>query len=183
MLVGTALITALAVAGAKSMKEAQSHIMWLMMLPMLPAYDLMAYPDQGHRKVVAIRGAVPVAEPADRKNHPRRVRQRAVGVYFATSLALGAVLCGCWRCGATAGRSWRSVPDRSRPDGGIHNEKARRNAGLFVTASVRLLLERDRAAGGGGLRHRLEAPALRRQRLTFELAVNWRGNAGADGAH
>jgi len=35
VLIGTALITTLA-AGAKSMKEAQSHIMWLMMLPMLP---------------------------------------------------------------------------------------------------------------------------------------------------
>jgi sodium transport system permease protein len=43
MLVGNALITTLA-AGAKSMKEAQSHIVWLMMLPMLPAYALMAYP-------------------------------------------------------------------------------------------------------------------------------------------
>ena len=43
VLIGTALITFLA-AGAKSMKEAQSHIMWLMMLPMLPAYGLMAYP-------------------------------------------------------------------------------------------------------------------------------------------
>ena len=43
VLIGTALITTLA-AGAKSMKEAQSHIMWLMLLPMLPAYALMAYP-------------------------------------------------------------------------------------------------------------------------------------------
>lgn len=43
VLIGTALITALA-AGAKSMKEAQSHIMWLMMLPMLPALGLSAYP-------------------------------------------------------------------------------------------------------------------------------------------
>ena len=43
VLIGTALMTALA-AGAKSMKEAQSHIMWLMLLPMLPAYGLMAYP-------------------------------------------------------------------------------------------------------------------------------------------
>ena len=43
VLIGTALITFLA-AGAKSMKEAQSHIMWLMMMPMLPAYGLMAYP-------------------------------------------------------------------------------------------------------------------------------------------
>ncbi len=43
VLIGTALITFLS-AGAKSMKEAQSHIMWLMMMPMLPAYGLMAYP-------------------------------------------------------------------------------------------------------------------------------------------
>ena len=43
VLIGTALITCLA-AAAKSMKEAQSHIVWLMMLPMLPAYALMAYP-------------------------------------------------------------------------------------------------------------------------------------------
>ncbi len=43
VLIGTAALTALA-AAAKSMKEAQSHIVWLMMLPMLPAYALMAYP-------------------------------------------------------------------------------------------------------------------------------------------
>ncbi|MFT3763757.1 MAG: ABC transporter permease [Pseudoxanthomonas sp.] len=43
VLIGAALITSLA-AAAKSMKEAQSHIVWLMMLPMLPAYALMAYP-------------------------------------------------------------------------------------------------------------------------------------------
>ena len=43
VLIGTALLTCLA-AAAKSMKEAQSHIIWLMMLPMLPAYGLMAYP-------------------------------------------------------------------------------------------------------------------------------------------
>ena len=43
VLIGTALLTCLA-AAAKSMKEAQSHIIWLMMLPMLPAYALMAYP-------------------------------------------------------------------------------------------------------------------------------------------
>ncbi len=43
VLIGTALLTSLA-AAAKSMKEAQSHIVWLMLLPMLPAYALMAYP-------------------------------------------------------------------------------------------------------------------------------------------
>lgn len=43
VLVGTALITFLS-AGAKSMKEAQSHMTWLIFLPMLPSYALMAYP-------------------------------------------------------------------------------------------------------------------------------------------
>ncbi|MCC7461254.1 MAG: ABC transporter permease [Gammaproteobacteria bacterium] len=42
-LIGTALITALA-AGARSMKEAQSHMVWLMLLPMLAALGLMSYP-------------------------------------------------------------------------------------------------------------------------------------------
>ena len=43
VLIGTALLTLLA-ASAKSMKEAQSHMVWLMMLPMIPGYALMAYP-------------------------------------------------------------------------------------------------------------------------------------------
>lgn len=43
VLIGTALLTYIA-AGAKSMKEAQSHLVWMMFLPMLPAYALMAYP-------------------------------------------------------------------------------------------------------------------------------------------
>ncbi|WP_282271994.1 ABC transporter permease [Stenotrophomonas sp. PS02298] len=43
VLIGTALLTCLS-ASSKSMKEAQSHMVWLMMLPMLPGYALMAYP-------------------------------------------------------------------------------------------------------------------------------------------
>ena len=42
-LIGTALLTLLA-AGAKSMKEAQVHMTWLMFMPMLPAFAFMAYP-------------------------------------------------------------------------------------------------------------------------------------------
>lgn len=42
-LIGTALLTLLA-AGSKSMKEAQAHMTWLMFLPLLPAYALMASP-------------------------------------------------------------------------------------------------------------------------------------------
>ncbi len=43
VLIGTALITFLS-AAAKSMKEAQSHMSWLIFLPMVPGYALMAYP-------------------------------------------------------------------------------------------------------------------------------------------
>lgn len=43
LLIGTSLLTFLA-AAAKSMKEAQSHMTWLMLLPMLPGYALIAYP-------------------------------------------------------------------------------------------------------------------------------------------
>ncbi|WP_133501324.1 ABC transporter permease [Cognatilysobacter terrigena] len=43
LLIGTSLLTFLA-ASAKSMKEAQSHMTWLMLLPMLPSIVLMANP-------------------------------------------------------------------------------------------------------------------------------------------
>jgi sodium transport system permease protein len=43
LLIGTSLLTYLS-AAAKSMKEAQSHMTWLMLLPMLPGYALMVYP-------------------------------------------------------------------------------------------------------------------------------------------
>ncbi|MDO5288072.1 MAG: ABC transporter permease [Pseudomonadota bacterium] len=43
VLIGTATLTFLS-AFAKSMKEAQAHMTWLLFLPMVPAYALMAYP-------------------------------------------------------------------------------------------------------------------------------------------
>lgn len=43
VLIGTALLTFLS-AFAKSMKEAQAHMSWLIFLPIVPAYALMAYP-------------------------------------------------------------------------------------------------------------------------------------------
>ncbi|WNF10352.1 ABC transporter permease [Stenotrophomonas geniculata] len=43
LLIGTSLLTFLS-AAAKSMKEAQSHMTWLMLLPMMPGYALVAYP-------------------------------------------------------------------------------------------------------------------------------------------
>ncbi|HHW4678417.1 MAG TPA: ABC transporter permease [Xylella sp.] len=43
LFIGTTLLTFLA-AGAKSVKEAQAHMAWLLLLPMLPSYAMMAYP-------------------------------------------------------------------------------------------------------------------------------------------
>lgn len=43
LFIGTALLTWLA-ASARSMKEAQSHLTWLTLLPMLPGYALVVYP-------------------------------------------------------------------------------------------------------------------------------------------
>jgi sodium transport system permease protein len=43
VLIGTALLTFLS-ANSKSMKEAQAHMTWLLFMPMVPAYALMAYP-------------------------------------------------------------------------------------------------------------------------------------------
>ena len=43
LFIGTGLLTFLS-ATAKSMKEAQSHMSWMMLLPMLPGYALMVYP-------------------------------------------------------------------------------------------------------------------------------------------
>jgi len=43
LFIGTALLSLLA-ASAKSMKEAQSHMTWLMLLPMVPAFVLMVNP-------------------------------------------------------------------------------------------------------------------------------------------
>lgn len=43
IIMGTALLTFIS-ANAKSMKEAQAHMTWLLFVPMFPAYALMAYP-------------------------------------------------------------------------------------------------------------------------------------------
>ena len=98
VMIGTALITALA-AGAKSMKEAQSHIMWLMMLPMLPAYGLMAYP---LKNTAVWQYAVPflsqnqLIQKITRGESPSPEQW---GVYLACSLALAALLwlAAVWR--------------------------------------------------------------------------------------
>lgn len=91
VLIGTALVTALA-AGAKSMKEAQSHIMWLMMLPMLPAYGLMAYP---LKDTALWQYAVPFLSQNQLIQKISRGEAASMaqwGVYLACSLALAIVL-------------------------------------------------------------------------------------------
>lgn len=91
VLIGTALLTCLA-ASAKSMKEAQSHMVWLMLLPMLPGYALMAYPlkdtplwqyampflSQNQMLVKVTRGEMPTATQW--------------GVYLAASVLLAVLL-------------------------------------------------------------------------------------------
>lgn len=91
VLIGTALITALA-AGAKSMKEAQSHIMWLMMLPMLPAYGLMAYP---LKDTALWQYAVPFLSQnqlIQKITRGEAASGQQWGLYLASSLALAALL-------------------------------------------------------------------------------------------
>ena len=91
VLIGTALITALA-AGAKSMKEAQSHMMWLMMLPMLPAYGLMAYP---LKDTAVWQYAVPFLSQNQLIQKISRGEVASMeqwGLYLASSLALAALL-------------------------------------------------------------------------------------------
>ena len=91
VLIGTALITTLA-AGAKSMKEAQSHIMWLMMLPMLPAYGLMAYP---LKDTALWQYAVPFLSQNQLIQKITRGEAASLqqwGLYLASSLALAAIL-------------------------------------------------------------------------------------------
>lgn len=98
VLIGTALLTFIA-ASAKSMKEAQSQLVPLMLLPMLPGYALMAYPlkdtalwqyavpflSQNQLLVKVSRGEVPSATQWT--------------VYLGASLALAAVLwlAAVWR--------------------------------------------------------------------------------------
>lgn len=91
VLIGTALITVLA-AGARSMKEAQSHMMWLMLLPMLPAYGLMAYP---LKDTAVWQYAVPFLSQNQLIQKITRGEAASMeqwALYLASSLALAAVL-------------------------------------------------------------------------------------------
>ena len=69
LFIGTTLLTYLS-AAAKSMKEAQSHMTWLMLLPMIPTIALAVNPIK--TQLVAVHGAVPGAEPDAAESDPRR---------------------------------------------------------------------------------------------------------------
>ncbi len=90
LLVGTSLLTLLA-ATAKSMKEAQSHMVWLMLLPMVPSFVLMVNPI----KTELWQFAVPFL--AQNQLLLKIIRAEPIpmqvwGIYLAASLALAALL-------------------------------------------------------------------------------------------
>ena len=90
LFIGTSLLTVLA-AAAKSMKEAQSHMTWLMLLPMLPGYALMVYP----LKTALWQFAVPFL--AQNQMLLKIIRREPIdlqiwAVYLAAGFGLAAVL-------------------------------------------------------------------------------------------
>ncbi|WP_411852536.1 ABC transporter permease [Stenotrophomonas sp. LGBM10] len=90
LFIGTSLLTFLS-AAAKSMKEAQSHMTWLMLLPMLPSYALMVYP----LKSELWQFAVPFL--AQNQMLLKIIRHETIsaqmwGVYLAAGFGLAAVL-------------------------------------------------------------------------------------------
>ncbi|WP_271679799.1 ABC transporter permease [Thermomonas mangrovi] len=98
VLIGTALLTALA-AAAKSMKEAQSHMVWLMMLPMLPLYALIAYPI---KDTALWQYAVPFLAQNQMIQKITRGENASIeqwGIYLGASLAIATVfwLLAVWR--------------------------------------------------------------------------------------
>ena len=90
VVIGTALFTFLA-AAAKSVKEAQSHMSWLMLLPMVPSFVLMVNPI----KTEGWQFAVPFL--AQNQMILKVIRAEPIdpatwGMYLAAALALAAVL-------------------------------------------------------------------------------------------
>ena len=90
LFIGTGLLTLLS-ATAKSMKEAQSHMTWMMLLPMLPGYALMVYP----LKSELWQFAVPFL--SQNQMLLKVIRQEAIsgqiwGIYLAAGFGLALVL-------------------------------------------------------------------------------------------
>lgn len=98
VLIGTALLTALS-SYAKSMKEAQANLTWLMFLPMLPAYALMAYPI---KDTALWQYAVPFLsqnQMLSRISRGDAIAAEQWGVYLAAALLLATLLwlAAVWR--------------------------------------------------------------------------------------
>ncbi|KAF1703056.1 ABC transporter permease [Pseudoxanthomonas suwonensis] len=90
LLIGTSLLTLLA-AAARSLKEAQSHITWLMLLPMVPTLVLMANPV----KTQAWQFAVPFLAQNQmllRVIRGEHVAAQEWAIYFGCSLGLALLL-------------------------------------------------------------------------------------------
>lgn len=91
VLIGTALLTVLA-AGAKSMKEAGSHMIWLMLLAMVPVMVQGAYP---LKDTMLWQYAVPFLSQNQLIQKITRGEAASIGqwgLYLASSLALAALL-------------------------------------------------------------------------------------------
>jgi len=90
LFIGTSLLTWLA-ASAKSMKEAQSHMTWLLLLPMVPTFALMASPVKSQ----LWQFAVPFL--AQNQLILKVIRNEAItpqvwGIYLASAFGLAALL-------------------------------------------------------------------------------------------
>ena len=132
VLIGTALLTLIA-AGAKSVKEAQSYMSVLMLLPMIPTIMLMVNPVKNQLWMFA----VPFL--AQNQMILKLVRSEAIpmqewAVYLAAGFGAGAGAVAGWRRAATTRSGWRSRPEpRSRRAA----RKSPAIAGLFLCASQR----------------------------------------------
>lgn len=98
VMIGTALLTFLS-AHSKSMKEAQAHMAWLMFIPMVPTYALMAYPlkdTQLWQYAVPFLSQNQLLGKVSRGESPSPEQW---GVYLLTAMALAAVLwlAAVWR--------------------------------------------------------------------------------------
>lgn len=90
LFIGTALLTFLA-ASAKSMKEAQTHMSWLMLLPMIPTFMLLLNPIKAElwQFAVPFLGQNQLLQKVIRAES---IEAQVWGVYLLASFGLAAVL-------------------------------------------------------------------------------------------
>jgi sodium transport system permease protein len=90
LFIGTSLLTYLS-AAAKSMKEAQSHMMWLMLMPMVPTIMLMVNPlkEQSWQYTVPFLAQNQMLLKVIRAEF---IPMQVWGIYLAAGFGLAAVL-------------------------------------------------------------------------------------------